>query len=516
MSNLLQISKALLAGDFQSITKSYSPSTVYIDPSTYTTPDGSSGWAFSTDGGISSYFHYKDYNDCVNAYTRCPAVNAVVNRKAQAFINGDTWILNNENKEATTSEAKALKALLKKPNVLQSWDQFEAQMYIYVQVFGFCPVLVVKPFGYTRNIDATSLWCIPPTLITFKETNKLFKQTEMINVIESITVTYKGYSNSLDVQDVCIIKDFTPSFNTQIFPESRICALEQIINNSIGALESRNVLINNRGTLGIFSKDTGGTGQFPALPITPNEKETLQKEFKKYGLRKKQWQFIITTAALKWQSVSVPTKDLLLFEEVDSSSMAICDSYGYPYQLLSSAKGTTFSNLEEGKKLLYQDSIIPESKSIYGQLNTFFKTEDYNLKLVKDYSTVPILQKDKVSEAAARLTTNEACKIEWDNDLITLNQWRVRLGDDPVEGGNFTKSQLASQTQQPLINSLGIGGMQALIEVVTNPDLSYEAAIAILMNAFNVPADAAAAMCAGKTLADEKQTATTETTAEAA
>jgi len=32
---------------------------------------------------------------------------------------------------------------------------------------------------------------------------------------------------------------------------------------------------------------------------------------------------------------------------------------------------------------------------------------------------------------------NEACKIEWENGLITLNEWRERLGDDTIKGEQY-------------------------------------------------------------------------------
>ena len=34
--------------------------------------------------------------------------------------------------------------------------------------------------------------------------------------------------------------------------------------------------------------------------------------------------------------------------------------------------------------------------------------------------------------AKARKALNEALKIEWGNGMITLNEWRVKNGDDPL------------------------------------------------------------------------------------
>jgi hypothetical protein len=514
---------ALLQGDFQSAFK-YGYGTYPIDPGTYRgTPDGGDGWAMTVGNGDYSYFKYDGLGKCIEAYEKCPAVSAIINKKAQSFIDGRLWVMNSSGKEAKSPEATALRKLLKKPNLLQSWDEFIAQTYIYVQLFGFCPIITIKRTGFPKNIDAKALWNIPPNFIDFEYTQRLYKQTELGGVLSHIYVQYNGERIPIPTEDICIIRDISPALTgNMVFPDNRIRSLQKPINNSIGAFESRNVLINYRGALGIFSKDTdGGGGQgIPSIPITDTEKRDLQEDFKKYGLRGRQWQFIITTAALKWQSISVPTKDLLLFEEVDAGTMAVADRYNYPYQLMAAAKGTTYSNVAEGNKILYQGAILPEAKSIFNQLSEFFKLSEYNLTLDMDYSAVAVLQKDKVQEATARRARDEAYKIEWDNDVCTLDEWRIANGEDPIPViGGLRRSQLMAQTEQPLIASLGIGGTQAVIEVVTNPSLSEDAAAAILEILFNIPADKARRMVAGKLVnmanVDNNETSQTET-AEAA
>jgi hypothetical protein len=255
-------------------------------------------------------------------------------------------------------------------------------------------------------------------------------------------LNYKGQRTILKVEDIYIMKDFTPSFCSLVIPESRIKALELPINNIIGAYESRNVLINYRGALGILTKDAGDGGQYGALPLPEGEKENIQNDFRRYGLKHNQWQIIITSAAMKWQQMGYPTKDLMLFEEIEDDIMRICDSYNYPYQLMSSAKGTTFSNVKEAKQLLYQDAIIPEAESIYEQWDQFFNTEKYNLKLDKDFTHIPVMQEDQLQAAQARKARNDALLVEYQNDLITMNRWLELNGEDPRPDGNRYYSEI--------------------------------------------------------------------------
>lgn len=436
VQRLITAGKELIKGDFDTALKSLSPVEYDLVPQSYRPSIApNDNWFFEANGNAVFHFKYSGHNSSQRAYECCPPVNAIINRKAQAYINGKTFVLNTQGKakgkESTSVEAKKLQALFKKPNALQSWKQFEAQGYIYQQLFGYNIVLPIKPFGFKDNIDATSLWNIPPSMIDIKETNKLFYQSDTSGIIKEIVLNYKDTRTVLKVQDIYIMKDFTPSFHSLIIPDSRIHSLELPINNIIGAYESRNVLINYRGALGILSQDPG-TGTYGPIAMDPNAKEQLQQDFRRYGLKNHQWQFIITSASLKWQQMGVATKDLMLFEEIESDTMAICDGYNYPYQLLSSAKGTTFSNLNEGKKLLYQDATIPEAEAIYEQWNQLFDTERFNLIIDKDFTHVAVLQEDQLQAAQARKARNDAFLIEWQNDLITRNRWLELNGEDPL------------------------------------------------------------------------------------
>jgi hypothetical protein len=275
------------------------------------------------------------------------------------------------------------------------------------------------------------MWNIPPSMIDIEETNKLFYQSDTKGIIKQIALNYKGTRTILKVEDIYIMKDFTPSFCSLVIPESRIKSLELPINNIIGAYESRNVLINYRGALGILSQDPGN-GQYGSLPMTEDQKELLQQDLRRYGLSNHQWQFIITSASLKWQQMGVATKDLMLFEEIEGSTMAVCDGLGYPYRLMAAEKSASYNDVSQFKKMLYQDFIFPEADSIYEQWNQLFDTARFNLTIDKDYSHIPVLQEDQLQAAQARKARNDAFLIEWQNDLITRNRWLELNGEDPL------------------------------------------------------------------------------------
>ena len=194
------------------------------------------------------------------------------------------------------------------------------------------------------------------------------------------------------------------------------------INNIIGAYEGRNTLINYRGALGILTPDNDSDG---TIPLNPKDKEDLQYDFSKYGIRQQQWQVIISNAALKWQQMGYATKDLMLFEEIEDDIMRLCDAYNYPYRLLSSEKSASYNDVKEFKKFLYQDAIIPEANSFYEQINQFFGLEALNLILKKDFSDVAILQDDINLMSSSRVNLSNAAQMDFLMNVITLNQYRL-------------------------------------------------------------------------------------------
>lgn len=416
-------------------------------PSQFRNSPGSPNWFFGPNG-IDYKFIFEGATSATKAFNMCPPLAAVITRKTQAYINGITTLLNTQKKEAAGADAKKILALLKNPNPLTSAKDFEAQMYMFIQLYGFCPVLPIYPAGFEQFKDASqasSLWIIPPYMISYKEkqTTMWYKAAKPSDIVEKLLIHYKDLKVEIDIDDLFIFKDFTPSFESAIFPGSRIRPLAMPINNVIGAYESRNELINYAGSQGVLTPTADGMGP---LPLREGEKEQLQADFKRqYGIKRGQSRYIISPTPVDWKQMGRPTKDLMLFEEIIDDIMRICDAYNYPSPLLNSDKGPSVSNTKEFKAQVYQDAIIPESLSIYEQWGTFFKLDGKNLTIVKTYDHLPVLQSDQVDDGKSQLSRNQAYLIAYQNDGITLNAWRELMGYDKTPDGDVYYSQSAQK-----------------------------------------------------------------------
>jgi hypothetical protein len=412
-----------------------------IRPSDYRGITGANGmWQFLPDGH-DVFFTYGGYNSALAAYTSCPPLTAIINRKAQAYINGKTFILNKQgkakNKEATGEIANKIRKLISRPNPLQSWKQFEAQNYIYQQLSGFCVVLPLKPTGFD-NTYATTLWNVPPWMLEIKEkVNVNFLLAKDIrDLVESVHVVYNSQRTQLPLDDIFIFKDFSPAVDSIAFPDSRIRSLVQPINNLIGLYESMGVIIDKRGPSMVIS--SGKTDDSGVIALQPKEKTEIEKQFmERFGLRRQQSRAIITSAPIKLDTVGFSTQELMLIELAQDAIMRLCDGFVYPYQLMASDRNNSLggNNADPFKKLLYQDTIIPEAESMYEQWESFFSLVNTPITIQKDYRHIAALQDNQVEAATARFQRNRAALLEFQNNVLTLNEWRELNNDDPLENG---------------------------------------------------------------------------------
>jgi hypothetical protein len=392
-------------------------------------------------GGAFSHFGYKNYESAWNAFWMCPPLHSIIMRKTRSYSNGMPYLLDDKGKEVTQGNRinyySGIFDLLKRPNAIQNWRHFDAQLYTSLQIWQFAVVLTNVPVGYNGLTNASSMFVLPVQYLEFNQKPQIdiTSLTDLRDAFDSIRLNYGGYTITLPLENLLIFRDFNLSCGDySILPDSLVRANEKPINNIIGAYDSRGKLINYRGALGILSKDARG-GELAGLNISKTEKETVQREFKRYGLRSDQFNMIITNAALKWQQIGIPTKDLMLFEEIEADIQQLCNEWGYQNRLLGSNSANSLGGADANayNAMVYQNAIIPEANNIYEQWTQFSKLDEKGYKIEKDFSKEPCLQEDDGKKATARKSRNDAYQIEWENNLCTLNEWRAANGDDPVK-----------------------------------------------------------------------------------
>ena len=371
----------------------------------------------------------------------CPQLNTIINRKASAFINGKTEVLNANTDNYVRGRHKEWEALLARPNPLQTDRQFRKQIYSYLQCYGYCPVLIIQPAGFMDFSRVTDMWIIPPQYLTITQRKNYIGVRNIQEQIEQVKFTYGGQTTILDKDSIFFFTDEATNFDNLLFPDSKLLTLKYPIQNIIKNYEARGTIAEKKGAIGILSPD-GGDGAAGAINATPEQKAQLQTDYKQYGFTKNQWQLIISTISMKFTPISMNIRDMMLLEMERADVLTICDALNYPYDLLGSERGSTFNNVESAKKMLYQDSIIPDSLNFAEQLNKALHTKENNVKIQYDYSWLPVLQTDEKVKAEVRKIQGDAVINEFNNNVITWNEMRQGLYLDTVPGMDLYKFQL--------------------------------------------------------------------------
>jgi len=370
-------------------------------------------------------------NDSIEYFMlNCPPLSTIINRKATAFINGRAEILDVKTKNYVTDEK--LQKLLHKPNPIQTDRQFRAQVYTYIQLYGYCPVMMKYPAGMRSPEYLQSLYVIPPNYVNITTNNKYTGAKTHMDMIDKIDFVYGGETTELDKRNIYIFTDISTNFDNLAIPDSRLISLKYPMNNIIKNFEARGTIAEKRGAIGILSNSRHDN--ISTLPMSDSEKKKLQDDYASYGMKKNQWQLIITNAALTYQQMAMPVRDMMLLEMQTADVMTIADAYGYPSVLLANEKGTTYSNQEGAERKFYQDTIVPECDNYTEQLNDMLMLAEKGYEVNYDYTWLPSLQEDEKLKASVRLIQGKAVIQEFQANAITWNEMREGLYLDTVAG----------------------------------------------------------------------------------
>jgi phage portal protein BeeE len=347
--------------------------------------------------------------DYYNAYYNAPPLYSIINYMAKCFSKAKfqhVKILANGNEKEILNSPLVEK--LENPNPLQNGAEFLIQAYVYWQVFGNNAIFNVT--GVPNNYNFTvNLWNLPAQFLIYKTTGELWSAESIKEIVSEI---YAPELNSrFAVDNILLLNESNIDFQNgkNLAGSSKIKALEKNISNIVANLETQNVFLTKRGAIGILSNNSGDAAGH--IPMHQQDKENLQKDFQNYGMEADKWQIIISDFNLTWQQMSLPMRDMMLFEQWKNDIIEIANAYQFPIPLLNhfeSAAGQ--ANIKQFDKQLYTNKIIPDWKMFERELNMFFKLSEKSEKIKITYDDIEALQSDR--NEIAQIGTAEITVIE--------------------------------------------------------------------------------------------------------
>src|SRR5215467_6708808 len=266
-------------------------------------------WMRSQFGGV-NWLTCGSPQEYLFAYENCPPLSSVINKKASAFAAGEIELINPSTGKELRGAFKEWEDFFENPNHIQSQNQFFKQLYIYVALMGYAYVLEIKPVGFP-DAPPDAWWVIPAEHLEIIPISMAKYPPAKGQKFREVWFNFNGRRTKLRDENLILFTDSgSPIIDPQtLLPFSRIRNLRYPITNITGSYESRAVLIQSRGAMGILSS-AGSADAVGPLPLTPIEKEDIQNQYRKYGLSQDQWQVIITQASLKWQPMVLDINQL--------------------------------------------------------------------------------------------------------------------------------------------------------------------------------------------------------------
>jgi hypothetical protein len=411
-------------------------------------------------------------NNKKRIYTEAAVLEAVINKRAQYFGNVAVYVKDKEGNEPDTLQANRIRNLFNEPNKLMSWVQFYRLIEIYRLLYGHC--IVLKLSLNNDKMLPTSLFIIDPDQIDIQYDRK----TAFIGQSRATAIYIAGQKTNLTLDDLIIFNDIKLGFGINPFlAQSRMTSLYN--ENKIVALisDAEHAIIRNRGAIGILSKDIKDETS-PA--VFEEDTAGLHEAYRKYGITSEQWNIIITSAALKWQSMIPPIKDLMLSEFEEQAAKKICAVYDIPFGLFSFSKEGALIGADKQTPLeisLYQNYIMPCSK---GDAEMFTKSlcKGTDLVITFDYSDLPIFQEDMERKAQSAKTAIEAFNSAADKGHITREEWRTLI----AEYINIDPNAPLIEQKVPRAQLLGVGGLTIAKDIIADLNMSNEQKRAFFIN----------------------------------
>lgn len=338
-----------------------------------------------------------DTGDSWKLYIEIPELRAVIDKRATMMASNKPKLYD---QNGDLVENHWLNDLIKTPNSTQSWSDIVYSMSVqdalYSNVILYCP---------KRSFDIRNLIVpLPAQNLEIMLSGRKLKQMDRENLIDYFVFTYdSGATERIDWEDALYLTS-ADGMNI-VKPISRIDSLKFPLSNIQAQYKKRNVLLENIGAIGILSAQQNDLGG--AIPMTPEERQKIQRDWYK---RQKD-ELIISEANVNWQPMSYPTKDLMLYEELTADKLALIDAFGLNYNLFSKVEGTTFTNVRDSIRMVYTDTIIPETQQFYNSIISQFGLDDEGYYLKACFDHLPILQSDERENAETQKIRVESLRM---------------------------------------------------------------------------------------------------------
>jgi len=392
-----------------------------------------------------------DYNKlAVAGYKLCAPAFACVSLIARSAA-GISWTVSRAASDGTPTELdnSPLKDLLAHPNEYDHGFQFIEKVVSYKLLAGNSYILRVG----IGTQPPRFLYALRPDRTKVKPGAKGGQE-----LVGGFAYEVNGIVTQLKKEEVLHLKDFNPLDDFYGLSRLEVAARAIDISNASAEWNAK-----------ILQNDMRPPG---ALVLTGNLTEE-QRAFLERQLREKYMGSgnagtpMILEGGFDWKQFAISPKDMDWVNADKSNLRRICSVFNVPSELLGDSENKTYSNVQEARKALYMETVLPIMDNLRDALNSWIvPLFGEGLYLDYDRDAIEALQEEQAQKYAYLASS----------DWLTVNEKRVATGYDEVgpEGDkilvSFSRIPLDQISQTVYINPELQGGGEQKPDEGTPPD----------------------------------------------
>lgn len=327
-------------------------------------------------------------------------------------------------------EGTELHKLLERPNAAQSYSSWISELIAFGKLTGNRYIYGIAPETGMNQGKYKELYVMPSQIMEIVSGG-------IMQPVQKYRIEYQG-AYDIPAEDICHIKDFNPYYDgtgSHLYGQSPLRAGLRSLTTNNEAVQTGVKYLQNQTARGILTSDEGDINEVQAQQL----KDKFRKNFQGAD---NAGDIIITPKKLSWVNFGLNASDVSLIEQYNASIKDLCNIYAVPVQLLNNTESSTYNNMKEAKKALYQNCVIPELNKIRDELNRWLVPKFGDKLFIDfDYSAIPELQEEneKVVDQLSKawwVTPNEKRRVMnygVDEENVALDNYYIPANLIPIE-----------------------------------------------------------------------------------
>lgn len=204
------------------------------------------------------------------------------------------------------------------------------------------------------------------------------------------------------------------------------------------------------------------------LPLTQEQAEKFRDRLlKAHSGTAKAGEIPISSVTMKWVQMGLSPVDLNIVESRKMTLRDLCNVYGIQSQLLNDPENKTYNNMQEARKSMIVNSVLPDLYLLRDQLNLFLTPAYEKLDGKKYYIDLDITAIPELQQDLERMST--ILDRAW---YLTGNEKRLAMNYDTIQNQPLLDDFLIPMNLVPLSQYSSTADIEESLKELTDKAIS--------------------------------------------